>query len=145
MAAIDACADADRMQWLRKLPVFSVGIEPAIRLPPPFSLTGSTIISAGHDDGAGSERPGPGLSGLQGSGGEPEGGANIVAGYQWSIMFMMAMPFTILGLFCGYMYWEVKKAHALQEARKAQQAKATAQQSAATAATSSKELAETAG
>jgi len=49
-------------------------------------------------------------------------GGDLVSGFQYSIMFMMAMPFTLLGCFCGYMYWEVKKAKAAQEARVALEA-----------------------
>jgi hypothetical protein len=56
-----------------------------------------------------------------------QNGANIVAGYQWSILFMMAMPFSLLGLFSAYMWWEVKKARAAQEAAAAKaQAKTAA-------------------
>lgn len=45
-----------------------------------------------------------------------EGGGDVVAGYFWSILFMMSMPFTILGTFSGYMYLEVRKARARQAA-----------------------------
>ena len=37
-------------------------------------------------------------------------GGNLIQGYFWSIMFMMATPFAILGCFSGYMYHEVRKA-----------------------------------
>lgn len=47
------------------------------------------------------------------------GNDGLVAGYQWSILFMMSMPFTILGLFSAYMYWEVRRARARQEAEAA--------------------------
>jgi len=35
---------------------------------------------------------------------------DIVSGYFWSILFMMSMPFTILGSFSGYMYLAVRRA-----------------------------------
>ena len=40
---------------------------------------------------------------------------NIVRGYFWSILFMMSMPFLILGSFSAYMYYEVRKARAARE------------------------------
>jgi uncharacterized paraquat-inducible protein A len=36
--------------------------------------------------------------------------ANMVNGYYWSILFMLAMPFTLLALFGGSMYLAVRKA-----------------------------------
>jgi heme/copper-type cytochrome/quinol oxidase subunit 2 len=36
--------------------------------------------------------------------------ANMVNGYFWSILFMLSMPFTLLGLFAGSMYLAVRKA-----------------------------------
>ena len=39
-----------------------------------------------------------------------EGGADLVRGYFYSILFMMSMPFTILGAFSFSMYRAVKKA-----------------------------------
>lgn len=42
--------------------------------------------------------------------------ANLVRGYFWSILFMMSMPFLILGSLSGYFYWEVRKARAAQAA-----------------------------
>jgi uncharacterized membrane protein len=48
-----------------------------------------------------------------------EGGAgamNLVRGYFWSILFMMSMPFLILGTLVSYFYYEVCKARARQEA-----------------------------
>ena len=36
--------------------------------------------------------------------------ANMVNGYYWSILFMLSMPFTLLGLFAGSMYLAVRKA-----------------------------------
>jgi hypothetical protein len=37
---------------------------------------------------------------------------NMVNGYFWSILFMLSMPFTLLGLFAGSMYLAVRKARA---------------------------------
>jgi hypothetical protein len=48
-----------------------------------------------------------------------EGGANamnLVRGYFWSILFMMSMPFLILGSLISYFYYEVCKARASQGA-----------------------------
>lgn len=39
-------------------------------------------------------------------------GGNMIAGYFWSILFMMSMPFTLLGGFSGYMYLLVRRARA---------------------------------
>jgi len=36
--------------------------------------------------------------------------ANMVNGYFWSILFMLSMPFTLLGAFSGAMYLAVRKA-----------------------------------
>jgi hypothetical protein len=36
--------------------------------------------------------------------------ANMVNGYFWSILFMLSMPFTLFGTFCGAMYLAVRKA-----------------------------------
>jgi heme/copper-type cytochrome/quinol oxidase subunit 2 len=36
--------------------------------------------------------------------------ANLVRGYFWSIMFMMSMPFLLLGGLTTYFYLEVRKA-----------------------------------
>jgi hypothetical protein len=41
-----------------------------------------------------------------------EGGGDLVRGYFYSILFMMGMPFTILGAFSFSMYRAVKKAQA---------------------------------
>lgn len=41
-----------------------------------------------------------------------EGGGDVVRGYFYSILFMMSMPFTILGVFSFSMYRAVKKAEA---------------------------------
>ena len=43
--------------------------------------------------------------------------ANLVRGYFWSILFMMSMPFLILGGLSSYFYWEVRKARAAQSNR----------------------------
>ena len=53
--------------------------------------------------------------------------SNMVLGYQASIIFMMLMPFLILGGLGTYFYLEVRKARALQ-AQKAAAASPTAQQ-----------------
>ncbi len=42
--------------------------------------------------------------------GDTQSGGDLVAGYFWSILFMMSMPFTLLGTFSGYMYWQVRRA-----------------------------------
>ena len=42
-------------------------------------------------------------------------GGDMVAGYFWSILFMMAMPFTIFTAIGGYMYLEVRKARKREE------------------------------
>jgi uncharacterized membrane protein len=39
-----------------------------------------------------------------------EGHNNVARGYFWSILFMMAMPFTLLASFSGYMYIEIRRA-----------------------------------
>lgn len=40
------------------------------------------------------------------------GQGDIVKGYFYSILFMMSMPFTMIGAFSGYMWYEVRKARA---------------------------------
>lgn len=45
-----------------------------------------------------------------------EAGGDIIAGFFWSILFMMSMPFAILGTFSGYMYLEVRRARAARDA-----------------------------
>jgi len=42
-------------------------------------------------------------------------GDDIVRGYFWSILFMMAMPFTILGSLSSYMYLLVRRARKEQK------------------------------
>ncbi len=39
---------------------------------------------------------------------------NIARGYAWSIVFMLSMPFLILGGLGSYFYWEVRRAYAKQ-------------------------------
>ena len=39
-------------------------------------------------------------------------GGNLVAGYFWSILFMMSMPFLLVGAFGGSMYLSVRRARA---------------------------------
>ncbi len=46
-----------------------------------------------------------------------EGSGNLVQGFMWSIIFMLSMPFTILGTFCGCMYLAVRRAKATQAAQ----------------------------
>ena len=41
-----------------------------------------------------------------------ESGGNLVQGFFWSILFMMAMPFAFVGAFGSYMYLEVRRARA---------------------------------
>jgi hypothetical protein len=38
------------------------------------------------------------------------GGGDLVSGFFWSILFLLAMPFTLLTLFLLYCYWLVRKA-----------------------------------
>lgn len=38
-----------------------------------------------------------------------EQGANLARGYSYSILFMMPLPFIILGSFGGYVYYTVRK------------------------------------
>lgn len=55
-----------------------------------------------------------------------------VNAYGWSIIFMMSMPFLILGSLSAYFYWEVLRARAAQAAatERATQAGETASESA---------------
>ena len=46
---------------------------------------------------------------------EQSDGGDMVAGYFWSILFMMAMPFTIFTAIGGFMYLEVRKARNREE------------------------------
>jgi hypothetical protein len=46
---------------------------------------------------------------------------NIAAGYYYSILFMLSMPFLIVGVFGGCMYLAVKRAKAESGTRKAEQ------------------------
>jgi hypothetical protein len=43
-----------------------------------------------------------------------EGGGNLVQGFFVSIVFMMSMPFLMVGAFSGYMYVLVRRARAAQ-------------------------------
>jgi hypothetical protein len=45
--------------------------------------------------------------------------ANLVRGYFWSILFMMSMPFLILGGLSALFWWEIRKAK-LQKLHEAQ-------------------------
>ena len=44
-----------------------------------------------------------------------ENGGNLVRGYQWSIIFMMSMPFLILGGLGTYFYLEIRRARRRQQ------------------------------
>ena len=44
-----------------------------------------------------------------------EAGQRLMSGYFWSILFMMGMPFLLLGSFSGYMYLEIRRARAKQD------------------------------
>ena len=37
-------------------------------------------------------------------------GGDLMSGYFYSILFMMSMPFALLGTFSSYMYWQVRRA-----------------------------------
>jgi hypothetical protein len=67
-------------------------------------------------------------------------GGNLVAGYFWSILFMMSMPFILVASFGGSMYLSVRRARA-QQAAQAQQL-ATDQQSAPGATPATQQLVE---
>jgi hypothetical protein len=45
-----------------------------------------------------------------------EAGRKMLNSWFWSIMFMMSMPFVILGSLGGYMYWIVRKARRAEAA-----------------------------
>lgn len=68
--------------------VWGAGVEPATACPT------CKVALASHDPAAG----------------------DIVRGYFWSILFMMSMPFMILGSFSGYMYLEVRRARSQRAA-----------------------------
>jgi hypothetical protein len=53
-------------------------------------------------------------------------GGNLVAGYFWSILFMMSMPFIIVTTFGGSMYLSVRRARAAQAAQQLAQAQQAA-------------------
>ncbi len=44
------------------------------------------------------------------------GGAKMVQGFMWSILFMLSMPFTIFGSLSAYFYYLVRRARREQEA-----------------------------
>ncbi|MGE0609317.1 MAG: hypothetical protein AB7O62_19655 [Pirellulales bacterium] len=58
-----------------------------------------------------------------------EGGGDLVQGFMWSIIFMLSMPFTLLGTFCGCMYLAVRKARAAQAEQPLAAADSTAETS----------------
>ena len=43
-----------------------------------------------------------------------ESQGDVIGGFFWSILFMLSMPFVILGTFSGYMYLLVRRARAEQ-------------------------------
>jgi len=47
---------------------------------------------------------------------QDEAGGDVIAGYFWSILFMMSMPFLILTFMGSYMYLLVRRARARGEA-----------------------------
>ena len=49
-------------------------------------------------------------------------GQRVARGYFWSILFMMSMPFTILGTFGTYCYVEVRRARRERETMAAREA-----------------------
>ncbi len=46
---------------------------------------------------------------------EGDSGQNVAKGYFWSILFMMAMPFTIVGTFGTCAYFQVRRARSQTE------------------------------
>lgn len=42
-------------------------------------------------------------------------GGDLMSGYFWSIVFMMSMPFLLLGSFALYCYWQIRKARLAHE------------------------------
>jgi heme/copper-type cytochrome/quinol oxidase subunit 2 len=51
--------------------------------------------------------------------------AGIIRGYFWSILFMMSMPFLILGGLSAYFYYQVRQARATQNHRAAAESAVT--------------------
>lgn len=47
-------------------------------------------------------------------------GQNLARGFYYSILFMLSMPFLILGSLCSYFYWEVCRARRNQQAERQQ-------------------------
>jgi hypothetical protein len=48
--------------------------------------------------------------------GNSSGGGDLVSGFFWSILFMLSMPFLLLGSFGLYFYYLVRKARAAKPA-----------------------------
>lgn len=46
---------------------------------------------------------------------EGDSGQNVAKGYFWSILFMMAMPFTIVGTFGTCAYFQIRRARSQAE------------------------------
>lgn len=59
----------------------------------------------------------PGCKAALANGGSRYG--NLVSGYFWSILFMMSMPFLLLGSIGSYFWWEVRRAQAERDAAQA--------------------------
>jgi hypothetical protein len=55
-------------------------------------------------------------------------GANLAAGIEASIIFMLSMPFLILGGLGSYFYWEIRKAQKALERKQALEAAAALQE-----------------
>lgn len=55
-----------------------------------------------------------------------ESGGNLVQGYFWSIIFMMSMPFLILGSLSAMFYLDVRRARRLQTQQQSEPVVATA-------------------
>jgi uncharacterized membrane protein len=47
---------------------------------------------------------------------ESSSGGNLQAGFQYSILFMMSVPFILFGSLSGLFYWQVRRAAAVAEA-----------------------------
>jgi heme/copper-type cytochrome/quinol oxidase subunit 2 len=73
----------------------------------------AVLLAAACFAQAGVVRACPGCAEAQA--GQGPGRAGIVQGYQLSIIFMMAMPFLIVGSFGGYVYYSVRKARDEQQ------------------------------
>lgn len=66
---------------------------------------GAAPERGGVDGGAGSG----GSGGARGVGAEATAGGSLAEGFYYSILFMMAMPFVLVGGFGGVLYWGIRK------------------------------------